>query len=309
MIKEQYIVDLSELETDLTELRADKYLVEVSEDLSRTEIQEYFQLGLVTINGKVVKASFKVQNGDIVDIATKPTEPIKLESENIPLNIVYEDDDVIVVNKPTGMVVHPAPGHYNGTLVNGLMYHCNELSTISGEARAGIVHRIDKDTSGLLVACKNNYAHKVISEQLKEKTTKRKYIAIVVGNISHNLGKINAPIGRDPENRQKMAIVEGGKSAVTHFRVIDRFKDFTLLELELETGRTHQIRDHKAFIGHPVLNDPLYGIKKQTTEFGQYLHAKTLGFVHPRTDEYMEFTSELPEEFHAKINELKNLSK
>lgn len=306
MIKEQYIVDLSQIDDELNELRVDKYLVEVSEDLSRSELREYFDQNLIRVNNKLVKPSLKVKNDDIIDIDAKEDEPITLEKENIPLNIVYEDDDVIVVNKASGMVVHPAPGHYHGTMVNALLYHCNQLSNLGGDVRAGIVHRIDKDTSGLLVACKNNLAHKSLSEQLKAKTTKRKYIAIVTGSISHNLGKINAPIGRDPENRQKMAIVEGGKEAVTHFRVIDRFRDFTLLELELETGRTHQIRVHMAYIGHPVINDPLYGTKKQTTEFGQYLHAKTLGFVHPRTNEYLEFTSELPQEFIDKIEELKN---
>ena len=307
MIKDQYIVDFEETDLDLPEIRVDKYLVEVCEDLSRTEIQEYFELKLVTVNKKIVKPSFKVKNGDVIDIESKPDEPIDMLQENIKLDIVYEDEDVIVVNKPSGMVVHPARGHTHGTLVNALLYHCNSLSNIGGDVRAGIVHRIDKDTSGLLVACKNNMAHKSLSEQLKEKTTTRKYIAIVTGSISHNLGKINAPIGRDPDNRQKMAVVENGKSAVTHFRVLDRFKNYTLLELELETGRTHQIRVHMAYIGHPVLNDPLYGTKKQTTPFGQYLHAKTLGFKHPRTGEYMEFDSELPQEFVEKIEELKNL--
>lgn len=307
MIKDQYIVDFEETDLDLPEIRVDKYLVEVCEDLSRTEIQEYFELKLVTVNKKIVKPSFKVKNGDVIDIESKPDEPIDMLQENIKLDIVYEDEDVIVVNKPSGTVVHPAPGHTHGTLVNALLYHCNSLSNIGGDVRAGIVHRIDKDTSGLLVACKNNMAHKSLSEQLKEKTTTRKYIAIVTGSISHNLGKINAPIGRDPDNRQKMAVVENGKSAVTHFRVLDRFKNYTLLELELETGRTHQIRVHMAYIGHPVLNDPLYGTKKQTTPFGQYLHAKTLGFKHPRTGEYMEFDSELPQEFVEKIEELKNL--
>ena len=307
MIKDQYIVDFEETDLDLPEIRVDKYLVEVCEDLSRTEIQEYFELKLVTVNKKIVKPSFKVKNGDVIDIESKPDEPIDMLQENIKLDIVYEDEDVIVVNKPSGMVVHPAAGHTHGTLVNALLYHCNSLSNIGGDVRAGIVHRIDKDTSGLLVACKNNMAHKSLSEQLKEKTTTRKYIAIVTGSISHNLGKINAPIGRDPDNRQKMAVVENGKSAVTHFRVLDRFKNYTLLELELETGRTHQIRVHMAYIGHPVLNDPLYGTKKQTTPFGQYLHAKTLGFKHPRTGEYMEFDSELPQEFVEKIEELKNL--
>lgn len=305
MIKEQYIVDLAQINSELTELRVDKYLVEVCEDLSRSELRDYFDQNLVRVNNKVVKPSLKVKNNDIIDIDTKEDEPISLEKENIPLNIVYEDDDVIVINKPSGMVVHPAPGHYRGTMVNALLYHCNQLSNLGGDVRAGIVHRIDKDTSGLLVACKNNLAHKSLSEQLKNKTTTRKYIAIVIGSISHNLGKINAPIGRDPENRQKMAVVEGGKEAVTRFKVIDRFRDFTLVELELETGRTHQIRVHMAYIGHPVMNDPLYGTKKQTTGFGQYLHAKTLGFVHPRTKVYIEFTSDLPQEFVEKIEELK----
>lgn len=305
MIKEQYIVDFSSIESELTELRVDKYLTEVCEDLSRTEIQEYFEQGLVRVNQKTVKPSFKVKDNDVIDVDAKEDEPLTIEKENIPLDIVYEDEDVVVVNKPSGMVVHPAPGHYQHTLVNALLYHCNELSNLGGDVRAGIVHRIDKDTSGLLVVCKTNVAHKSLSEQLKEKTTTRKYIAIVTGSISHNLGKINAPIGRDPDNRQKMAVVENGKSAVTHFKVLDRFKDFTLVELQLETGRTHQIRVHMAYIGHPVINDPLYGTKKQTTEFGQYLHAQTLGFRHPRTNQYLEFSSNLPQEFNDKIEELK----
>lgn len=305
MIKEQYIVDLKYLEQELIDIRVDKYLSEVCEDLSRSELKEYFEQSLIRVNGKIVKPSFKVKNDDIIDIDATLEETIDIIKEDIPLEILYEDDDVIVINKKSGMVVHPAPGHYQGTLVNALMYHCNKLSDLGGDIRAGIVHRIDKDTSGLLVACKSNYAHKSLSEQLKNKTTTRKYIAIVSGTISHNLGKINAPIGRDPNNRQKMAVVEGGKQAVTHFRVLDRYRDYTLVELELETGRTHQIRVHMSYIGHPVINDPLYGNKKQTTDFGQYLHAKTLGFKHPRTNEYLEFTSELPNEFLEKIEELK----
>lgn len=308
MIKEQYIVDLSQIDESLVELRVDKYLAEVCEDLSRSELREYFEQNLVRVNNKKVKPSFKVKDKDVVDIDVKEDEPITLEKENIPLDIVYEDEDILVVNKPSGMVVHPAPGHYHGTLVNALLFHCQSLSNLGGDVRTGIVHRIDKDTSGLLVVCKTNFAHKSLSEQLKLKTTTRKYIAIVSGSISHNLGKINAPIGRDPENRQKMAVVDGGKSAITHFRVIDRFRDFTLIEVELETGRTHQIRVHMAYIGHPVMNDPLYGSKKQTTEFGQYLYAKTLGFTHPRTNEYLEFTSDLPKEFKIKIEELKKKS-
>lgn len=306
MNKEQYIVDLSIIEPELNEYRVDKYLAEVCEDLSRSELREYFDESLILVNSKVVKPSFKIKNGDFIELTLKEDEIIDMVRENIPVEIVYEDEDLLVVNKPSGMVVHPAPGHTHGTLVNALLYHCNELSDLGGNVRAGIVHRIDKDTSGLLVVCKTNFAHKSLSEQLKNKTTTRKYIAIVTGSISHNLGKINAPISRDPDNRQKMAIAEGGKEAVTHFRVIDRYRDFSLLELQLETGRTHQIRVHMSFINHPVLNDPLYGVKKQTTEFGQYLHAKTLGFIHPRTNEYMEFTSELPKEFSDKIEELKN---
>ena len=306
MIKEQFIVDLSLLEEELTEIRVDKYLAELCEDLSRSEIKEYFDESLITVNSKVVKPSFKVTNNDIIDMFEKEKEVIDMVKENIPVDIIYEDDDLIVVNKPSGMVVHPAPGHFHGTLVNALLYHCNKLSDLGGDIRAGIVHRIDKDTSGLLVVCKTNFAHKSLSEQLKNKTTKRKYMAIVTGSIGHNLGKINAPIARDPNNRQKMAIVEGGKHAVTHFKVVDRFKDFTQLELELETGRTHQIRVHMAFINHPVINDPLYGVKKQTTDFGQYLHAYLLGFEHPRTGKYMEFTVDAPKEFYDKVEELKN---
>lgn len=305
MNKEQFIVDLSILEEDVIEYRVDKYLAEICEELSRSELKDYFDKSLVYVNNKLVKPSFKIKDNDIIDLFQKESESSDLEAENIKLDIVYEDEDVIVVNKPSGMVVHPAPGHYSGTLVNAMLHHCQSLSDLGGDVRAGIVHRIDKDTSGLLVVCKNNLAHKSLSDQLKNKTTKRKYIAIVTGSISHNLGKINAPIGRDPNNRQKMAICETGKNAVTHFKVLDRYRDFTLLELELETGRTHQIRVHMAYIGHPVLNDPLYGVKKQTTSFGQYLHAKTLGFEHPRTGEYMEFTSELPSEFNEKIEELK----
>ena len=225
------------------------------------------------------------------------------------LDIIYEDKDVIVVNKPSGMVVHPANGHYNDTLVNALMYHCTDLSTINGEIRPGIVHRIDKDTSGLLVACKNDYAHNFIAKQLKDKTTIRKYVAIVYGTFDHLFGKINAPIARDPQNRKKMAVVEGGKEAITHFKVIEKLGGYTLIECQLETGRTHQIRVHMAYINHPVLGDPLYGPKKQITEYGQYLHAKTLGFIHPSKNELVEFDSSLPKEFEEKLTELRNLIK
>ena len=288
------------------ELRVDKYIAANYDEVSRSELKYYFDEEKILVNGKLAKPSLKVFNGDIINILERDDQIIDLEKEDLNLEVIYEDDDVIVVNKPSGMVVHPAPGHHHGTLVNGLLYHCNTLSNVGGDSRAGIVHRIDKDTSGLLVACKNNKAHRNLAEQFKNKeTTTRKYLAIVNGNIGHNLGKINAPIGRDPSNRQKMAVVEGGKDSVTHFKVLERFKDHTLIECTLETGRTHQIRVHMSYIKFPVLNDPLYGVKKQTTEFGQYLHAKTLGFVHPTTGKYMEFDSELPTEFQEMLETLR----
>lgn len=299
MIKRELIYNGESLEH-----RIDKYLSELIEEVSRTELKEYFNQSKILVNGKIVKPSYKLEDNDVIVVEEIEQDEIDMVKENIPLDIVYEDDDIIVVNKPSGLVVHPAPGHTHGTLVNGLLYHCDQLSNMNGDIRAGIVHRIDKDTSGLLVVCKNNYSHRILAEQLKDKKAARTYIAIVTGNISHNLGRIEAPIGRDPSNRQKMAVVPNGKPAVTHFKVLDRYRDFTLLELKLETGRTHQIRVHMAYINHPVVGDPLYGVKKQTTEFGQYLHAKTLGFIHPRTNEYMEFTSELPDEFYKKIDEL-----
>lgn len=302
MLKIELIVENLE-----EELRIDKYIAANYDEVSRSELKYYFDEEKIFVNKKLVKPSFKVYNGDVIEIYERDNQVIDLDKENIPLEILYEDEDVIVVNKPSGMVVHPAPGHYHSTLVNALLYHCNTLSNVGGDSRAGIVHRIDKDTSGLLVACKNNKAHRILAEQFKNKeTTTRKYYAIVVGNIAHNLGKINAPIGRDPNNRQKQAVVEDGKDAVTYFKVLERFKNFTLIECKLETGRTHQIRVHMAYIGHPVLNDPLYGIKKQTTPYGQYLHAKTLGFIHPTTNEYLEFDSELPKEFMEELTKLRN---
>ena len=246
-----------------------------------------------------------LNEGDLINIEPREVVTLDIEKEDIPLDVVYEDSDVIVVNKPSGMVVHPAFGHYQGTLVNALMHHCDDLSGINGVIRAGIVHRIDKDTSGLLVACKNDLAHKSLSKQLKDKTTTRKYIAIVYGQIPHNLGKINAPIGRDENNRQKMAVVSGGKPAVTHFKVLERFKKFTLIECTLETGRTHQIRVHMSYIGYPVLGDPLYGPRKVYGNTGQFLHAKTLGFVHPRTNEYVEFSKDAPSIFYETLEEIK----
>ncbi len=301
MIKDEIIVCLND---EVSEQRIDKYLPSCLEDMTRSELKKYFDNSLIKVNDKVVKPSFKVVDNDKITIEEYQNDLSNVEAENIALDIIYEDDDLIVLNKPSGMVVHPAPGHTHGTLVNALMYHYKTLSNLSGENRAGIVHRIDKDTSGLLIVCKTNFAHRVISEELKNKTAKRTYVAIVTGSIGHNLGKIDAPIGRDPNNRQKMAVVVGGKDAITHFKVLDRFKNFTLVELQLETGRTHQIRVHMAYINHPVFGDPLYGVKKQVDSFGQFLHAKKIGFIHPRTNEYMEFEVDLPIEFKNKLIEL-----
>lgn len=276
---------------------------------SRTEVQNLLKNGKVLVNGKVVKASYILKVDDYIEVEIPDAIVSTIEKKNIALDIVYEDKDVIVVNKPSGMVVHPANGHYDDTLVNALMYHCDDLSTINGEIRPGIVHRIDKDTSGLLVACKNDTSHNCIALQLKEKTTIRKYVAIVYGSFDHLYGRIDAPILRDPSDRLKMAVIEGGKNAVTHFKVLEKLGDYTLVECKLETGRTHQIRVHMAYINHPVLGDPLYGPKKVIGDFGQYLHAKSLGFIHPTTKEEMIFEVEPPKEFLEKLEELRNLVK
>ena len=286
-------------------LRLDKFLSNELEDVSRTQIQDIIKDKKVTVNREVVKASYVVCENDEVEIIIPDPVVIDILPENIPLDVYYEDSDLIVVNKQSGMVVHPAIGNFTNTLVNALMYHCKDLSGINGVIRAGIVHRIDKDTSGLLVSCKNDFAHRALSEQFFHKTVKRKYYAICYGVIEHNYGKIDAPIGRDTVNRQRMGVVSGGKHAITHFKVIERFKDFTLIECELETGRTHQIRVHMAYIGHPVVGDPLYGPKKVIGDKGQYLHAKTLGFVHPRTNEFLEFVSPLPDYYEEFLNELR----
>lgn len=285
--------------------RIDKYLAKTIENITRSELKNYFNDAKITVNGKIVKPSYMLNEDDNIVIQPRELELLEVEKEDIPLDIVYEDSDVIVVNKPSGMVVHPAFGHYQGTLVNALMHHCEDLSGINGVIRAGIVHRIDKDTSGLLVACKNDLSHKSLSKQLKDKTTIRKYIAIVYGQIPHNLGKINAPIGRDESNRQKMAVTSGGKPAITHFKVLERFKKFTLIECTLETGRTHQIRVHMSYIGYPVLGDPLYGPRKVYGDTGQFLHAKTLGFVHPRTNEYIEFSHDAPDIFYQTLEQIR----
>lgn len=287
--------------------RIDKILVKALTDFSRTQIQMLIQDGHVLVNGKAIKASYKVEVNDEVMVHIPEPESTDILAEDIPLDIVYEDQDVIVVNKPTGMIVHPSAGIYKGTLVNALLYHCHDLSGINGVMRPGIVHRIDKETSGLLMVAKNDMAHASLSEQLQEHTVIRRYLALVHGLISHEFGRIEAPIGRDPKDRQKMTCPDkNAKDAITNFKVLERFKDMTLVECRLETGRTHQIRVHMQYIGHPVYGDPQYGLKRDDTTYGQYLHAKILGFVHPRTGEDMYFESELPDFFKAKLDELRN---
>lgn len=277
--------------------RIDSYLSEKLE-YSRNKIVKMLKKGAITVNEKEVKNSYILKSEDIIKIGEYKEEEMNLESENIPLDIVYEDDDVIVVNKPNGMVVHPAVGNTHGTLVNALLYHSKNLSNINGEFRPGIVHRIDAYTTGLLMIAKNNKSHEILALELEKKKTHRKYIALVWGVIKEDTATIDAPIGRDIKTRQKMCVTSiNSKHAVTHIKVLKRYKEATLIELELETGRTHQIRVHMDYIGHPVVNDPVYGNRKLIDDSGQCLHAKEIGFTHPTTKKYMEFTSELPECF------------
>lgn len=276
-------------------------------DRSRTFVQNLINDGHVVVNGEIVKANYKIREGDKVQVRIPAPRLLEVLPEDIPLDIVYEDEDLLVVNKAQGMVVHPAPGAWTGTLVNALMYHCANLSGINGVLRPGIVHRIDKDTSGLLVIAKNDFIHGNLSAQLKDHTTARKYLVIVHGVLSEPSGTIDAPIGRNPTERKQMAVtVRNSKRAITHYRVIERFKEFTYLEACLETGRTHQIRVHMAYIKHPVLGDPLYGPKRNRFNLkGQMLHAAELGFVHPRSGKWLEFSASLPQEFQEVIFKLR----
>lgn len=286
------------LEVEKTE-RLDKVLTgELG--LSRTTIQSWLKAGLISVNGEVVKSNYKAQSGDEVTILQKEEETITIQPENIPLDIVFEDDSLIVVNKPSGMVVHPSKGHYSGTLVNALLYHSNSLSDSTSEEiyRPGLVHRIDKDTSGLLVIAKNNDVHQKLAEQIAENKMNREYIAIVDGHFAHETGVVDAPLSRHQTNRLKRVVEKGGKNAITHFEVLDSFSNYSLVSCRLETGRTHQIRAHMKFIKHPIVNDPLYHPKgKKATEFGQFLHARTLSFTHPLTGETLNFQVEPPKEF------------
>ena len=289
--------------TDEMTGRIDKELGHHFLQFSRSQLKRWIDDGTVTVNGQTVKAKYQLQAGDRVVIEPETPVEIDLEPENIPLDIVYEDDDVLVVNKPQGMVVHPAPGHPNHTLVNALMYHA-PLSSINGELRPGIVHRIDKDTSGLLMVAKTDRAHRSLTAQLKEKSNLREYVALVHGVIKENEGTIDAPLARSPKDRKKQAVVVGGRHAVTHFRVLKRYQHYTLVACRLETGRTHQIRVHMKYINHPLAGDSLYGPRKTLPGHGQYLHARLLGFEHPVTGEEMVFTASLPDYFEQMLSYL-----
>ncbi|MEI4612666.1 RluA family pseudouridine synthase [Bacillus cereus] len=285
--------------------RIDKFVTGINNEWSRTQVQQWIKDEVVTVNGKAVKGNYKVKEEDEITVTIPEPEELDIQPEDLNLEIYYEDADVLVVNKPRGMVVHPAPGHTSGTLVNGLMHHCTDLSGINGVMRPGIVHRIDKDTSGLLMVAKNDMAHESLVNQLVAKTVTRRYKAIVHGVIPHDKGTIDAPIARDKKERQSMTVDENGKNAVTHFQVLERFKDFTLVECRLETGRTHQIRVHMKYIGYPLAGDPKYGPKKTLDMNGQALHAGILGFDHPRTGEYIQFEAPIPEVFEDALNILR----
>ena len=288
--------------------RIDRFLSKDLENLSRSYLQKLLKDGDIIVNGKVVKANYKVSQGDEIQVSIPEPETPDILPENIPLDILYEDDDILVVNKPKGMVVHPAPGHYSHTLVNAVMYHCGErLSGINGVLRPWIVHRIDMDTTGSLLICKNDHAHQILAEELKEHSITRRYHAIVHGNIKEDTGTVNAPIGRHPVDRKKMSTkAPNGRHAVTHYKVLERFGDYTYIECELETGRTHQIRVHMSSIGHPILGDTVYGPTKCPYKLqGQTLHAKILGITHPTTGEYMEFDAPLPEYFSDLLQRLR----
>ncbi|HER9827945.1 TPA: RluA family pseudouridine synthase [Streptococcus pyogenes] len=284
--------------------RLDKALADLS-PLSRGQANDQIKQGLVLVNGQQKKAKYTVQAGDVICFELPKEEVLEYQAQNIPLDIIYEDDTLAIINKPQGMVVHPSAGHPSGTMVNALMYHIKDLSSINGVVRPGIVHRIDKDTSGLLMVAKTDAAHQALAEELKAKKSLRKYLAIVHGNLPNDRGMIEAPIGRSEKDRKKQAVTAKGKEAVTRFTVLERFGDYSLVELQLETGRTHQIRVHMAYIGYPVAGDPLYGPRKTLSGYGQFLHAKTLGLTHPMTGKEMIFTVEAPEIFQKVLKLLR----
>lgn len=298
---ETYVVTAGEAGT-----RLDVYVAGREAQLSRSYVQKLIGEGLIRVNGSEARANYRLKEGDTVSVTVPPPVEPEVRPEPIPLDIYYEDEDVIVVNKPRGMVVHPAEGNYTGTLVNALLYHCRDLSGINGVLRPGIVHRIDKDTSGLLMAAKNDLAHEHLADQLKEHTVTRGYLALAHGLLKCDRGTVDAPIGRHPVDRQKMAVTDrNAKRAVTHYRVLGRAENFTLLRLRLETGRTHQVRVHLSYIGHPLVGDTRYGPNRPRFGLdGQFLHACQLGFVHPRSGDYLEFTAPLPAELAAVLKKL-----
>ena len=301
---ENYLFEIQENQ----QMRLDKYLAEQFPEQTRSYLQKLIKEGQVLVNGKTVKSGYQLSKGDEVSVTIPEPKELDVEPQKMNLDIVYEDEDVILINKPKGMVVHPAPGHTTDTLVNGLLYHCKDnLSGINGVARPGIVHRIDRDTTGILIVCKNDMSHNSIAAQLKEHSINRRYRALVHGNLKEDTGTVEGPIGRHPVERKKMAINErNGKPAVTHYTVLERFGNYTLIECKLETGRTHQIRVHMTSIGHPLVGDEVYGPAKCPFKLqGQCLHAMVLGFVHPRTGEYMEFSADLPEYFEDLLKKLR----
>ncbi|NLK42818.1 MAG: RluA family pseudouridine synthase [Tissierellia bacterium] len=291
--------------------RLDSYIAKEIDEVSRAFVQKLIKEGLVLVNEKHVKPSYIVNEGDYIKIEFPKPKKLEIMAENIPLDIVYQDQDIVIINKPQDMVVHPAPGNYSGTLVNGLLFHIDNLSSINGIIRPGIVHRLDKDTSGLLLVAKNDHSHRYLSEELKDRKIERNYIALVHGVLKNDQGIIDAPIGRHPKDRKKMAVTsKNSKEAITHYNVLDRFDNYTLVDVSLETGRTHQIRVHMAHINHPIIGDPVYSRGKN--EFGldkQMLHAYRLGFVHPSTKEFMEFKADLPHYFEKIVNILERRRK
>lgn len=299
-----------EVQMDQENTRLDKYLSMIYPDSSRASFQKLIKNGDVLVNGRVQKASYLIHAEDLVSVSIPEAASTAIVPEDIPLDILYEDEDLLIVNKPKGMVVHPSAGHYSGTLVNAVMYHCKDsLSGINGEIRPGIVHRIDKDTTGSLIVCKNDQSHVKIAEQIKEHSVNRIYVGIVCGNLKEDEGTVEGAIGRHPTQRKKMAINEkNGKPAITHFRIQERFGNFTFVRFRLETGRTHQIRVHMASIGHPLLGDELYGGARSGFQQlqGQTLHAETIGFIHPSTGEYMEFSAPLPDYFEKLLKQFRN---